>query len=348
MSDEITEVLFQRGTLFGLHIGRPTFQKKLRPTDVLLEGIDPEALYLGHKKLLPKEAQEKLVTLEGKARTALSSKSLEFPLSGGRFVFYAALPDVVKSLQDLKKEWDQEVRALIREYPDLKARQLQTLAEQCRTLREKALSQVAGEMRLVRERELDNWMDGQRIQNEELYPSVDLLPKKFYFEWRMFKISPLSGTEEMSTIDEQGLADAKKVLREDLQAWVHQAATDMHKILGETALNAKEQLEKHGRLNPRSLRPLFEAFETFKAVDFTGSSHFQRVVDEIRQRYGCVDLLGELDMNRTAAAVNDPIGSGQFRELLGTVANLASTKIAETAGRNAVKSSGAFDRVLDL
>src|SRR3954470_15466609 len=119
---ELTDILFDKGTLMDLYIGRWAALKKLQPKDMLLETslIDRDAYYLGHKKLLPKKATETLVQLEGKARTALADKSIEFPVGGGRFVYYKALPELLKTLKTLKEKWDVEVLQLVQEYPQLR------------------------------------------------------------------------------------------------------------------------------------------------------------------------------------------------------------------------------------
>lgn len=346
---EITNILFDKGTLMDLYIGRWAAIKKLQPDDVLLENVDTDALYLGHKKLLPKKAMEKLVTLEGKARVALSKRSIEFPIGGGRFVYYKALPEVLKLLGDLQKQWAEEVATLIQDYPNLRELQLQALDEQAKKLATEALkktnSQAEHEAEYAR---LETWREQQRTENKELYPTADELKAKFPFDWRMFKVSPLQGLEQMSTLDAGELLAAQSKLKADLEKWVKEAATVMHKALGEAAAQANKLLEKNGKLNPKNLKPLFEAFETFKAIDFTGSSSFQKTIEEVKQKFG-IEKDGQIDYELTAGALNvDDYQKAGLTTLLGTMAKLAVEETAQAAGQEAISKVGEFSRFVAL
>lgn len=361
---QIVEVLFNRGTLFDLFIGKPTFQKKLRPNDVLLEGIDENVLYLGHKKLLPKKAMERLVTLEGQARTALSNRSIPFPLSGARFVYYDALQDILEELQGIKIEWDRAVDELYTEYPKLKEEQLSQLENQAMVLYSQELAKLPQpqvNQMLAQQQEanlaaewnekkarLDSWLEQQKAINQSLYPNVEEVKGLFSFQWRMFKVSGLSGGEEMSTLDAQALLRAQQQVRQDLENWVRQAATEMHRTLGEAAANAKRLLEKNDKLNPRNIKPLFDAFETFNAIDFTGASTVHQTIERIKQTFGRQRPDGTVDMELTNDAIHGTYHSmNEFKSLLGTLSTMAVNAVAEEAGIRAL-SVGEFRRVVEL
>ena len=346
----VTEVLFARGTLINLFVGKPTFQKKLRPGDVLMDDdIDTDVIYLGHKKMLPKEAMAPLITIEGQARSFLAARTTEFPLSNGRFAFYGALPAILDRLDELKENWDRGVINLVDNYPALKAKQLNLLREQNSKFIEKELGKLGGEDRNRKAVELADWSVTQDDKNRLLYPLVDKLPDMFKFDWRMFKVSPLTGTEEMSTLDQQDLRDAQERLRNDLESWVRQASIEMHKTLGEAAANARSMLEKNGKLTPRNIKPLFDAFESFKAVDFTGASSFQQVVDQIKQRFGRVNANGELDIELTASGISGTsYGMEEFRGLLNGISELAVEDVAEKAGMKSLAQVGEFKRFIEI
>jgi len=345
----IHKILFDKGILMSLYIGRWAALRKLRPDDMLLEKINEEAYYLGHKKLMPKKAMEKLVTLEGKARTALAKRSLDFPVGGGRFVYYKTLDDVLKVLQDLRKQWDAEVEQLITDYPNMREEQLKTLDAQAENLAKEELKKTADPVaQKVRWQELESWLEIQRKENRELYPPIDQLKNKFPFEWRIFNVSAPTGMEQMSTLSAEQLVAAQKKLQQDMEVWVKDAATLMHKALGEAAAQAKQLLEKHGKLNPKNLKPLFEAFESFKAIDFTGESAFLKTVDEVKKKYG-VEKDGQIDYELTAGAINysDYMKAG-LGELLGSMAKLAVDEVAEEAGKEAISKVGEFSRFVEV
>lgn len=345
-----TEILFDKGTLMDLYIGKPTFQKKLRSNDVLLEGsINEDAIYLGHKKLLPKEAMARLVTLEGHARTALAGRSLEFPLSGARFVYFRALPDLLVRLREIQTQWGQAVSELITTYPELKTKQLEILDKQSEDLKDQQLNGLSADQRKAREPELKDWLEQQKLQHRRLYPPVEELPKMFHFSWRMFKVSAMEGLEEMNTLQQSELIAARDALRNDLQTWVKTATADMHKALGEAAAQAKNLLEKQGKLNPKNLRPLFEAFETFNAIDFTGSSDWRKQVDQARERFIKRNTDGSINFDLTSEAINGThFATAEFKSLLGAIGGLAVQQVAEEAGRSAISRVGAFRRFVEV
>jgi hypothetical protein len=345
-----TEILFDKGTLMDLYVGKPTFQKKLRSSDMLLEGtVNEDAFYLGHKKLLPREAMARLVTLEGHARTALAGRSLEFPLSGARFVYFRALPELLVRLRVLQTEWRVAVQELVATYPELKAKQLETLDKQSEDLMQAELQKLTEEQRKVRQPELRDWLEMQRLQHRRLYPQVDELPSMFHFSWRMFKVSAMEGLEEMNSLQQDELVAARDALKADLQSWVKTATADMHKALGEAAAQAKNLLEKQGKLNPKNLRPLFEAFETFNAIDFTGSSDWRKQVDSARERFIKRDSDGNINFELTSEAINGThFATTEFKSLLNSIGSLAIAQVAEEAGKAAISRVGAFKRFVEV
>lgn len=346
--EQIAEALFDRGILMDLYIGKPTFQKKLKANDVLLEGIDENVLYLGHKKLLPPKATEQLVKLEGLARKALADKSLPFPLSGARFVYYQALPHVLKKLKELKETWDTAVNELMAQYPALKELQLVELDKQAQHLVLTELAKASGSTRMEREMALNDWLESQKKINREIYPEVDKVRDSFHFDWRIFKTNAPQGDEEMTTLEQEDLLKAQKQIKEDLQKWVQQASVEMHKTLGEAAANAAKLLEKNNKLDTRNIKPLFDAFEVFKAVDFTGASSFHGVVENIKQRFGRQRPDGTFDMELTSQSLKDnQHAQTEFKKLLDELGRLAVDDVAEKAGVAAMEVGG-FKRLVEL
>lgn len=325
----LTEALFQRGALMGLHIGRWTAVKKMSANDMLIGDVDLDAIYLGHKKLLPKKAMEKLIEIEGKARTALANRSLEFPLAGARFVTYSTVPTIVERLQALKTEWDNEVNELIRQYPELRERQLGLLEAQAQKFIEEELKKVPGQETARRE-ELNEWLATQRSANRGYYPAdVEELRKRFSFNWRMFRISALDGINEL---DPDEVKEAQDRLRADLQGWVRSAASAMHQALGEASANAKAILEKNGKLTPRNLQPLFNAFENFLMVDFTGQSTFRETIETIKKRFLISNPDGTYNLPAMSESMGNEVSRAEFTGLLSSMGDLAVDEVASKAG----------------
>lgn len=344
---DIAKTLFANGTLMNLHVGKWGAIKKMKAHDLLLDAaqVDENALYLGHKKLLPKTATEELVRIESEGRAFLYNRSVDFPIAGARFVSYAAMPDLLTRLRDLQVRWNAAVVKLIEEYPAHKAAQLKALEDESDKLAEEELKKVQNEtdLRLKRFGELQAWKEAQKVQNESFYPPQNELRRLFYFEWRSFEIQPQTGG--MSQVNAEAILEAQQQLQSDLRSWVKEAAVEMHRTLGQAAANARNLLEKHGKLDARNLRPLINAFEAFRAMDFTGKSDFRAVVDRIQKEFITSDLAAASqglsgDQNADARA--------SLAGLLGEVGKLAVENVAEEAGLNAIAKAGEFARVLDV
>lgn len=347
---ELTEELFRRGTLMHLHVRRWIGVKKMRKHDLLMDHVDEEALYLGHKKLLPKKAMEKIISIEGRARAMFSSRSVEFPLPGIRFVAFNALSEVLSDLREIREEFNREVDVLMLEYPALKAQQLALLDAEAEKIAKEDLKKVNegdGQLRDERQETLDKWLAEQKAAHQSFYPTAEELRASFGISWRMFTISALSGVEELSQLSLDEINAAKAQLRTELQGWVRSATAEMHRALGQAAAQAKNLLEKNEKLDPRNLRPLFNAFENFAAVDFTGASDFRTTVEEIKRRFLVLTPDGSPDYQAMSGNIRER-SADEFSQLLSSLSNLAVESVAEEAGIKAVAKVGEFSRVLDL
>lgn len=341
----LTRILFDKGTLFHLYIGRWTGNKKMHESDLLLDGeVDKNVFYIGHKKLMPPEAHERLQRIEGQARAVLSARSIPFPIGNARYVSYQVLSDVVQQLQRFRDQWDDAIDYLVSNYPRFMEEQLQRLDQQAHQLAEAELEKLKTELKPGKREKLREWEQEQRRLNRSLYPPVSELPNRFVFQWHMFKVSPLEGVEEMSTLDAESLSREQENLRQEMQRWVREASVVMHRELGEAAAQAKRLLDDNGKLNPRNLKPLFDAFETFQAVNFAGPSEFQRTIDQIRARYLQRTGAGETDWRLTAEVVNG--SAAEMQGLLNSIATLAINEMAEQAGVRSVRA-GEFGRLID-
>lgn len=346
---EITTFLWDRGTLMDLNIGKPTFHVKLRHKDILLPSIDSTAIHLGHKKLLPRAALGKLSRIESEARKTLYAKSITFPVSRARFVFYRSLPSVLAKLKEIKIQWTSAVSELVENYTRLKDEQLDLINKQNRMLIAKELEKFEGKIDSViqqRTKELNEWAEEQRILNSVSAPTENHLRDAFRFDWRMFKISSTSGLDQISSMEQDELLVAQEKIKEDMQKWVSRASTDMYKALGDAASKSSELLTKQGKLNPKNLRPLVEAFETFKSIDFTGNSEFRKSVDKALEGYFRRNENGDIDYDASAIVIEN--NGTEFQSLLASVGQLAVQDVAANAGLTSLREAGEYKRILDL
>lgn len=338
----IEDVLFKQGILFDLDIGRWAAIKKLDKEDLNLSSINPNAFHLGHKKLMPKETIDKVTEIESKARSTLMACSSDFPIAGARFVRYPVLEPLLLKLGELKIKFFAEVKDLLDNYPILRAKQLSILNAQS----EDIANAKKTELKLVSPEalgEVDVWLARQRSKNDAAYPNVADLGTKFRFEWRMFKVS---AADSLAVVSADQAIEAHKKLQGDLQEWVHETATMMHQTLGEAAAHCNELLEKQGKLNPKNLKPLFDAFEAFKAIDFTGSD-VQKKLDDIKKQYAYVSG-GKIDYEASANAINaDVHAMSGLKNLLSNLGQFAVAEVAKDAGEKALSKITGYGRVMD-
>lgn len=348
-SEVVLNALWNRGTLIDLSIGKPTFRKKLNSSDLLIDFVDPNAIQMGHKKLLPKTATDSLVSIEANARAFLASRSLKFPISSCRFVYYRALSEVLTVLAQFKVDWETAVGELIANYPALIEQQLTVLNTQVTRIKDSELSKYSGAVLERKTEELNEWASNQRAKNRQLYPSEAKVRDSLRFNWNLFKINSLDGFEQQTTLDAQERVEHEERLKEQMRSWVQEMETDLHKALGSAAANAKDLLAKNGKLTPRNLRPLFEAFEMFKAADFTGNSEFQTAVNTIRERFSVTNSNGEVDFSRTSDALSmSEEATRSFNDLLNSISTLAVEEVAQNAGVRALSNTVEFRRLIEV
>jgi len=348
MSDQsIEDVLFKQGILFDLDIGRWAAHKKLDKDDLFLHQINPNAFHLGHKKLMPKESIEKIQKIESAARSALMTCSADFPIAGARFVRYPVLESLQKKLTDLKGKYHEEVEQFLKNYPELRDKQTNVLNEQADLLADEKLSKLA-DPDPVKKKEAEDaikdWRDRQYQKNKNAFPTEDKLQEKFRFEWRLFKVS---AADSLTAVSPEQALEAHKKLQGDLQEWIQETAVLMHKALGEAAAHANELLKKQGKLNPKNLKPLFDAFETFKALDF-GKSDITKVLDDLKQKYAYLSD-GKIDFEKSAAGINSTEAAKEgLKEVLASLSEFAIDEIAEEKGQEAMVNLTEYKRTVTV
>lgn len=345
MSD-IIQVVFKKGVLFDITIGRWSALHQMKTDDLLLAKLNRKIIYPGHKKLLPEDAAYPIVHLEGKIRTFVRKRSMDFPVSGAVFVNFKALPKMLKGLKKLRAEYEEKAQELYNNWDGIKASQIKALDEESRKI---AVQNGLYEPKTPpAEKEiLQTWLKKQHEQHLALYPERKDLLTKYYVTWSMFKVNPLDQTaaEAMKEEDAEFITQQQAQLKASMEKWVKEKAVEMHKKLGEAAAQAQALLADNGKLNPKNLKPLFAAFEEFSAIDITGSS-FEAVIEDIKKTYvpaGSSD--DDMDFKALAESVNN--NKDEFTGLLNTLAALAIDEVATKAGASALGSSD-FKRIVEI
>lgn len=341
MTEQVINALWTQGVLFDLDIGKSQFNKKNRSQDMgLNEDVDPDAMSTGSKKLMPPRVIKKLLAIENLARATLKNRSLEFPLSGARFVYYKALGDLTKMLEVIREDWNLAVLDITSNYEGLKQEQIKLLDFE---------AQKISKARPGTDAEKEEWLIEQYTHNRNIFPPLASVQDRFRFGWRMYKVNAADGLSTMGEVEKEAMLDAQKKLQQEMQAWAKDASSAIHKKLGEAAAQASAMLSKQGKLNPKNLKPLFDAFEEFKAVDFTGSSDFRNKIDKLTAKFLVVNTDGKTDMATTADSINNTsTGLTQFKEVLEDLSELAVDAVAEQAGLHSLHKVGEFKRMVEI
>jgi hypothetical protein len=344
MSD-IVQVVFKKGVLFDITIGRWSAKHTISTEDLLLEKVNKKVIKAGSKELLPEDYAYPLVHIEGKIRTFVKQKSMPFPISGAVFVNFKVLPKILKGLRLLKNEYEGAALELHNHYDTVMTKQIQVLDEEVRKI---AVQNGMYEPTTApSDREvLKNWLKEQHKKHVSLYPKKEDLLAKYYVRWSMFRVNALEDTAATIMAEEEAdfFAKQQQELKVKMTDWVKEKAAAMHKKLGEAAANAQAQLASNGKLNPKNLKPLFDAFEEFASVDFAGST-FQGVIDDVAKKYLAMDTKGEVDYKTIANQVNG--NTDEFASLLATIGELAVDQVAQKAGLTALDGSE-FKRVVEI
>ena len=135
------------------------------------------------------------------------------------------------------------------------------------------------------------------------------------------------------------------IIKKEMANWVKSLGKQLHQQIGAAAKNAIELLEKQGKLHPKNLKPLFDAFEKFKSVDFAGSG-WSIIINKLEKEYLVLDAgEDEADFKSMVDKVNDT--QEAFTEMLEEIAGLATESAAEYAAHASLEKTE-LKRVLEF
>src|SRR5512136_897613 len=121
-NNHLLDALTREGVLINVSVRYWRATKKLSPQDL---GLDPDnvaerLISLGHKKLLPKEALERLALVESRAHSLIESSTFPFLNGLGHFLPNSKLEEVTGKLKELETEFDQAREAFLGQYAELR------------------------------------------------------------------------------------------------------------------------------------------------------------------------------------------------------------------------------------
>jgi hypothetical protein len=338
---DVINVVFKKGLLLDVTIGRWAAIHYMRPIDLLLHAdVNQKAMHLGHKKLMPASAMAELVTVEGQIRKFVMMHSTPFPIAGAVFVTYKALPELLKGMKKLEKKFAALADDLVAEYEGAKKAQLNILHLQAEKIAAPHF-ETADE---VGKTFLKQWLLDQDTYNRTLYPPKEELRSKFYVSRRMFKVDPIgAGTVDDSYAGE--LAAQETAFHKDMAKWVTSSTVTNHTDLGKAVTHAQKLMEDQGKLNPKNLVALFNALVKFESGEFAGSP-WTVTVNILKSEFLVTKSDGSVDYSAISTMVNGA-GKEKFMGCLELLAPLATDKVSKNAATEMLLASD-FKRVLDI
>jgi len=121
-NNHLLDALTREGVLISVSVRYWRATRKLNPEDL---GLDPDnvterLISLGHKKLLPREALERLALVESRAHSLIESSTFPFLNGLGHFLPNTKLEEVTRKLQVLHTEFDHAREAFLGKYTELR------------------------------------------------------------------------------------------------------------------------------------------------------------------------------------------------------------------------------------
>lgn len=360
--NEQTAFLWKRGLVVKVSASCPEFTRQLTEEDMLLEPgtLKSKTIRAGFKRLISEAALQPINHQVNRARNLVARSGTQFPL-GGYYVTNTSLPAVLDELTEIRRLHEEARQQFLDNYDAYKEQQLRALADQNMALATEQIEKIRGALvqanlppaeaqKILEEHwvRLMQWAQDQESKNRKLLPAKDRLGQ---IELRVYpvRVQAADSFEQLDDERAHAMAAEQQAMLREIRDWARNAMRDVHRVLGEKASHVSQLLVRDGKLTPRSLAPLFEAFDSFKNLDMTGASEFRAQVDAIRQRFGVTDSTGAIDLQRTASAISDTDTAREnFRGMLSVIGQLAEENVADQAGVRALGSDTDFGRFVDV
>ncbi|MBP1717774.1 MAG: hypothetical protein H6Q43_1212 [Deltaproteobacteria bacterium] len=276
---------YKDGVLMTLTVTKWGGAKKLEAQDLGLKADEvPEFMRLGKKLLIPKEEREAFVQTENNARNALERASFPFPVGGARFVPNKVLMKIL-----------QELEAYKRVYMDLAA-----------SFRDR--------YHLIREDMLAKYPE-HRDKLEPFYPPVQLLGKRFSFEWVVFVIEDASYQAKNGEDVAAAYEKFKASLETQFDKFLSDVVIDLRFQVQETCLKIAERVKAGEIINAHSIGAVHRMIDKFKTLNFIGDQTIESKLEELR---------GQLNGGRSAEDFKDETARQALREAAEAVARQAA------------------------
>ena len=271
------DALTDRGVLIDVSVRFWRAKKKLNPEDLGLSAaqVDARLFSLGHKRLLPKEALQKLQLLEGRAHALVDENT--FPFLGGiaHYLTNAKLQEVSAKLDSLKGEFEAARSEFMAGYANQRRHALiewRAAAEHLGVDPELLVAKIAA-----------------------AFPPVEGMGRYFGFGVNLFQVT----TPELPRVDLVDLGTRQELIemrQRTAQTAKAQIETSCRDFIADAVATLREQTAKlaeemlgtisdTGYVHQKTLNRLVKFIEHYKELNFAGDGELTEQLDRVRQEF---------------------------------------------------------------
>ncbi len=274
----LLDALTCRGVLLNVSIRFWRARKKLNPEDLGLTQaqVNDRLISLGHKRLLPKDALQRLSLIESRAHSHVENAS--FPFLGGiaHYVPNSKLEDVLGTLHGLQAEFDLGRREFLSDYDRIRSEALQDWESAASTLpvdRDHLLSVI-----------------------REAFPDRNQVDRRFAFDIRTFQIAvpesvPTAELVELGTQREviearrQAVENARREIDGSCREFIADCAATLREQTAKLCGDMLETINTTGNVHQKTLNRLVNFIDQFKELNFVNDTEMERQLDAVRNEF---------------------------------------------------------------
>jgi hypothetical protein len=277
-NNHLLDALTREGVLVNVSVRYWRATRKLNPEDL---GLDPDnvterLISLGHKKLLPREALERLALVESRAHSLIESSTFPFLNGLGHFLPNSKLEEVTRRLKELEVEFEVARQAFLNQYADLRQQASAEWYEAAKRL-------VSDPDRLV-------------ATIEASFPNVAQMQRAFGFEVHLFQLRAPERLDIalVSQGEQEAVIVARQRATEEAAAQIHRGAESfvadcVASLRQQTADLCQEMLAsmRTGKtgIHQKTLNRLIRFIDEFKQLNFVGDGEMEAQLERVRQEF---------------------------------------------------------------
>ena len=266
------------GVLISVSIRYWRARKKLTPEDLGLkqDQVNDRLISLGHKRLLPKDALQRLSLVESRAHAHIENNT--FPFLGGmaHYVPNAKLEDVMNTLHNLESEFEACRMRFLSEYDVMREQAMRDWAEAAENLpvdRERLLAVI-----------------------RDAFPERDQVDRRFAFDIRTFQITVPESVPAAELVDigtqreiiearKHAVSEARQEIESSCREFVADCAATLREQTAKLCSEMLTTINSTGYIHQKTLNRLVNFIDRFKELNFMNDTEMAQQLDNVRREF---------------------------------------------------------------